>query len=63
MDAEAFDEALGAWMQTQVDSRIVAIDGKEVRGAKNGGADRVHFMAALDHDTGTVIGQVLPSVV
>lgn len=58
LDAEAFGQALGAWMQTQVDARIVAIDGKEVRGAKNGGADRVHLMAALDHDTGTVIGQV-----
>lgn len=58
LDAEAFDQALGAWMQTQVDARIIAIDGKEVRGAKNRGADRVHLMAALDHDTGTVIGQV-----
>ncbi|WP_220094073.1 ISAs1 family transposase [Arthrobacter sp. AQ5-05] len=58
LDAEAFDQALGAWMQTQVDARIIAIDGKEVRGAKNGGADRVHLMAALDHDTGTVLGQV-----
>lgn len=58
LDAEAFDQALGTWMQTQVDARIIAIDGKEVRGAKNGGADRVHLMAALDHESCVVIGQV-----
>lgn len=58
LDAEAFDQALGAWMQTQVDARIIAICVLEVRGAKNGGADRVHLMAALDHESCTVIGQV-----
>ncbi|GAA4369485.1 ISAs1 family transposase [Paeniglutamicibacter cryotolerans] len=58
VDAEPFDQALGAWMQTQVQAQVIAVDGKEVRGAKNGGADRVHLMAALDHETGTVIGQV-----
>ncbi|MDQ0094662.1 putative transposase YbfD/YdcC [Paeniglutamicibacter psychrophenolicus] len=58
LDAEAFDQAMGAWVQTQVEARIIAIRVLEVRGAKNGGADRVHLMAALDHDTGTVLGQV-----
>lgn len=50
LDAENFDRAIGAWTQTQVTARVIAIDGKEVRGAKNGGGDRVHLMAALDHE-------------
>lgn len=57
-DAGVFDAAIGSWVRAQADPRIIAIDGKEVRGAKNGDRDRVHLMAALDHDTGTVIGQV-----
>jgi hypothetical protein len=28
---------------------VIAIDGKEARGAKNGGGKRVFLMAALDH--------------
>ncbi|MBB2997466.1 ISAs1 family transposase [Paeniglutamicibacter cryotolerans] len=58
VDADAFDRVLGMWMQTQVEAPVIAIDGKEVRGAKNGGGDRVHLMAALDHESRTVLGQV-----
>ena len=36
---------------------VVAVDGNEVRGAKNAGAGRMFLFAALDHVTGTVIGQ------
>ncbi|GAC1458418.1 MAG: ISAs1 family transposase [Pseudarthrobacter sp.] len=36
---------------------VIAVDGKEARGAKNGGGTRVFLMAAMDHRTGTVIGQ------
>lgn len=57
MDAEALDVALTAWAREQCRPRAVAIDGKEVRGAKNADGERVFLMAALDHDTGCVIGQ------
>lgn len=46
-----------SWVREHVTPRAIAIDGEEVRGAKNGAGSRVFLMAALDHDTGTVIGQ------
>lgn len=58
VDGDAFDTALGAWVRVQVKPAVIALDGKEVRGAKNGGGSRVHLMAAVDHATGTVLGQV-----
>lgn len=35
----------------------IAIDGKDVRGAKHGGGTKTMLMAAYDHRTGTVLGQ------
>ena len=58
VDGDVFDTAFGAWVIAQVKPKVIAIDGKEVRGAKNGGGDRVHLMAAVDHVTGTILGQV-----
>jgi len=65
LDAAALDTVISEWVQartrranaTTATKSVVAIDGKEVRGAKNGGGRRVFLMAALDHATGTVIGQ------
>lgn len=63
IDAVALDDAVNGWVRvrarkhTGADRPVVAIDGKEVCGAKNGGRNRVFLMAALDHATGTVIGQ------
>ena len=59
----ALDDAVNGWVRERArehigtDRLVVAVDGKEVRGAKNGGGGRVFLMAALDHATGTVIGQ------
>lgn len=58
VDGDIFDTAFGAWIIAQVKPKVIAIDGKEVRGAKNGGGGRVHLMAAVDHGTGTILGQV-----
>ena len=63
IDPVALDNAVDGWVrqlvreQTKGGSRVIAIDGKESRGAKDGGAKRVFLMAALDHATGTVVGQ------
>ncbi len=57
VDAEALDAALTGWVRDRCRPRAVAIDGKEARGAKNADGSRVFLMAALDHDTGCVIGQ------
>lgn len=58
VDPEALDEALAAWAATRATGTVIAIDGKELRSAKRGGHDRVHLMAALDHDTGAVLAQI-----
>ena len=62
MDAAALAAAVGAylWTRTTVTGgrRVIAIDGKSLRGA--GGADGVlpHLVAALDQATGTVLAQL-----
>lgn len=62
VDAAAVSAAVGAyvWTRTAVASgrRVIAIDGKSLRGA--GGAEGVlpHLVAALDQATGTVLAQL-----
>lgn len=36
----------------------IAVDGKEMRGAKNGKGSRVHLLSAIDQDTHAVLAQV-----
>jgi len=63
IDPVVLDDIVSEWIrdrareQSPRGRRVIAIDGKEARGAKNGGGKRVFLMAALDHTTGTVIGQ------
>ncbi len=63
LGADALDRVLGAWLWTRtrvVDGRrVIAIDGKTVRGARtrpDGAAP--HLVAAFDHDAGVVLGQL-----
>lgn len=65
LDGQVLDGVINDWVRTRTrqantaagTGTVVAVDGKEVRGAKNAGAGRVFLFAALDHATGTVIGQ------
>ena len=62
LDVDRLDRLLGAWLWTRtgvVDGRrVIALDGKSVRGAKRGDGSRPHLVAAFDHNTGTVLGQL-----
>lgn len=64
VDADALDHALGMWMWTRtfVDGqrRVIALDGKTARGARNRTDDvsAPHLVAAFDHNAGAVLGQV-----
>lgn len=62
LDATVLDSVLAAWLWTRtrvVDQRrVIAIDGKTVRGARSRHRAAPHLVAAFDHDTGTVLGQV-----
>ena len=60
LDANDLDRRLGAWMDTRVGQvagrRVIAVDGKSLRGATVDGA-MPHLLSALDHDHRVVLGQ------
>jgi hypothetical protein len=54
LDVEALDEALGAWAAARsrpgpAVRRLIAVDGKTLRGSGRGGDPGRHLQAALDH--------------
>ncbi len=61
LDAAALDRhlALLGWCRTRrvEGRRVIAIDGKTVRGARTATTTAPHLIAALDHTTGVVLGQ------
>lgn len=57
LDADTLDRLTGSWAQAATVVTAVAIDGKEVRGAKNGGGTRVHLLSGIDQGTGAVLVQ------
>ena len=62
VDAACLDRVLGAWMWTRTRTiagrRVIAIDGKTVRGARTADRSAPHLVAAVDHASGTVVGQL-----
>ncbi|WP_200834765.1 ISAs1 family transposase [Amycolatopsis alkalitolerans] len=61
LDTVALDRQLAvvAWTRTRhiAGRRVIAIDGKTVRGARTATTTAPHLIAALDHATGVVLGQ------
>jgi predicted transposase YbfD/YdcC len=62
VDAALLDTVIGVFMWTRIATiggrRIIALDGKTVRGARNAGSTAPHLVGALDHHTGAVVGQL-----
>ena len=65
VDADLLDRVLGTWMWTRTatinNRRIIAVDGKTVRGARTPSdpdSRAPHLVAAYDHAGGTVLGQL-----
>jgi hypothetical protein len=63
LDADAFDELAGSWAAQRTapgrgGRRVIAVDGKTLRGSASGGEPGDHLLAALDHAHGAVLGQV-----
>jgi len=62
LDAAALDTVLGAWLWTRSHTaggrRVIALDGKTVRGARTRDRAAPHLVAAFDHHTGAVLGQL-----
>jgi predicted transposase YbfD/YdcC len=62
LDADDFDRRAGAWAQQRTvpppgKRRLVAVDGKTLRGSASGADPGRHLLAALDHARGVVLGQ------
>src|SRR6266496_4804335 len=62
LDADAFDDLAGRWAAQRTAPqpgarRVIAVDGKTLRGSGHGGQDSRHLLAALDHACGAVLGQ------
>lgn len=65
VNADLLDRVLGTWMWTRTatinNRRIIAVDGKTVRGARtpsDPNSRAPHLVAAYDHSAGTVLGQL-----
>jgi predicted transposase YbfD/YdcC len=63
LDADAFDDLAGTWAQQATrpgpgTRRVIAVDGKTLRGSASGAEPGQHLLAALDHARGAVLGQV-----
>jgi predicted transposase YbfD/YdcC len=62
LDADAFDDLAGAWTAQRTTPgpgvrRVLAVDGKTLRGSGHGDEDSRHLLAAFDHASGAVLGQ------
>jgi predicted transposase YbfD/YdcC len=62
IDSDLLDQVLGTFMWTRSDTingrRVIAVDGKTVRGARTASKTAPHLVAALDHCSGVVLGQL-----
>jgi hypothetical protein len=62
VDADALDDTAGTWVQQRTalapgTRRMIAVDGKTLRGSGVVGGPCRHLLAALDHAHGVVLGQ------
>lgn len=63
LDGDTLDAAIGQWAAARTEPpigkrRAVAIDGKTLRGSASDTADAQHLLAAIDHHSAVVLGQV-----
>ena len=70
LDADLVATVLAGWLHTRTRPvapqrpryrKVIAIDGKTVRGARRGDGSQVHLLSALDTSTGIVLAQVTVS--
>lgn len=62
LDGDTLDHRFGEWAARRLGPprgfRLIAVDGKSVRGAKLSGGRCPHLLAAITHDQSVVLGQV-----
>ena len=61
VNADDLDARVASWLRTRVGAiggrRVIAVDGKTMRGARGAGERAPHLLAALDQAGGVVVGQ------
>jgi DDE_Tnp_1-associated/Transposase DDE domain len=60
IDVAAFEAAVAAWVGARLgpgDARHLALDGKSLRGSREGGTPAAHLVAAYAPDVAAVVGQ------
>ena len=61
VNADDLDARVASWLRTRVGAiggrRVIAVDGKTMRGARTGDNPASHLLAALDQASGVVVGQ------
>ena len=61
VNADDLDARVASWLRTRVGAiggrRVIAVDGKTMRGARTGDNPAPHLLAALDQASGVVVGQ------
>lgn len=61
VNADDLDARVSSWLRTRVGAiggrRVIAVDGKTMRGARTGDNPAPHLLAALDQASGVVVGQ------
>lgn len=60
VDAAEVDRRVGGWVaqQVQLQGRAISIDGKTLRGSRDGDKPAVHLLSAIVHGSGAVVAQV-----
>jgi hypothetical protein len=60
IDADRLDAEIGQWLarQHRLAGRVVAVDGKTLRGSRDAGQPAPHLLSAILHQEAVVIGQI-----
>jgi hypothetical protein len=60
VDAQEVDRLTGTWVaqQVQLQGSAISVDGKTLRGSRDGEQGAVHLLSVIVHGTGTVVAQV-----
>jgi predicted transposase YbfD/YdcC len=56
-----FIEWIRVWLNPEVAGKVVAIDGKTLRGSHDGGQSPIHLVSAFASEAGIVLGQIKTS--
>lgn len=60
-DYRLFIQWVNGWLSPEVAGKVVAVDGKTLRGSHDGGQSPIHLVSAFASEAGIILGQVKTS--